>query len=51
MEIPDQYLERMRACFPNLTISNAYIGQDGLISDVFIVNDELVFRFPKDELA
>jgi aminoglycoside 2''-phosphotransferase len=51
MEIPDQYLERMRACFPNLTISNAYMGQDGLISDVFIVNDELVFRFPKDELG
>ncbi len=49
MEIPAQYLERMHACFPDLTISSVYMGQDSLNSDVFIINDELVFRFPRDD--
>lgn len=49
MEIPAPILERMKACFPDLTISSVHMGQNSLISDVFIVNNELVFRFPKDE--
>jgi hypothetical protein len=49
MEILEQYLERRKACFPYLTISSVYMGKDGIMNDVIIVNDELVYRFIKAE--
>jgi aminoglycoside 2''-phosphotransferase len=45
------YVERIRECFPTLTISAVRFNPDGLTNHVFIVNDELVFRFPKNEQA
>jgi aminoglycoside 2''-phosphotransferase len=41
------YLGRIRAVFPSLAIASARVNSDGLANDAVIVNDELVFRFPK----
>jgi aminoglycoside 2''-phosphotransferase len=43
------YLQRVQDSFPHLEIKQARANQDGLINDVLIVNDELVFRFPKND--
>ncbi|OGF53843.1 MAG: hypothetical protein A2Z21_10360 [Candidatus Fraserbacteria bacterium RBG_16_55_9] len=51
MDIPVAYLDRIRACRPDLIISAAHLNHDGLVNDVVIVNNELVFRFAKGERA
>lgn len=48
MEIPAAYLEQIRVYYPDLVISSVYADSDGLINDVYIVNNELVLRFPKN---
>jgi aminoglycoside 2''-phosphotransferase len=44
-----KYLNRIRECVPHLVIESVRANQDGLINDILIVNDQLVFRFPKNE--
>ena len=44
-----RYLDRIRECLPHLVIEAVRANQDGLINYVLIVNDQLVFRFPKNE--
>lgn len=44
-----KYLNRIRDCLPRLVIEVVRANQDGLINDVLIVNERLVFRFPKNE--
>ena len=44
-----KYLNRIQECFPHLVIETIRANQDGLINDVLIVNEQLVFRFPKNE--
>src|SRR5215217_7168432 len=44
-----KYLDRIRECFPHLVIEAVRANHDGLINDVLIVNDQLVFRFPKND--
>jgi aminoglycoside 2''-phosphotransferase len=51
MDLSTTHLQRIQARFPDLTISSLYEDRDGLVNDVVIVNDELVFRFPKDAQA
>lgn len=51
MDIPEPYFSRIRALYPDLTISSLYIDSDGLINNVYILNNGLVFRFPKNEEA
>ena len=51
MEIPAAYLEQIRTSYPDLVISSVYTDADGLINDVYILNNELVFRFPKNDEA
>jgi aminoglycoside 2''-phosphotransferase len=43
------WLQRIRKIMPNLAIEHIEINQDGLINDVIIVNQALVFRFAKTE--
>ena len=43
------YLERIRAIAPDLEIRSLQDNSDGLINNIFIVNDDVVFRFAKDE--
>jgi aminoglycoside 2''-phosphotransferase len=45
------YLERIHQHDPKLAIATAHLNQDGLVNDVVIVNDQLVFRFPKTDWA
>ena len=51
MDIPAHYLDRILALYPELIISSVYADTDGLVNDVYIINNELVCRFPKDEGA
>ncbi|MDQ3749202.1 MAG: phosphotransferase, partial [Acidobacteriota bacterium] len=48
-EIGEIYLKRIREAFPNLEIKTIRNNSDGLTNGVFIVNEDLVFRFPKNE--
>lgn len=45
------YLKRVRECFPRLDIVSVLMNQDGLVNDILIVNEEFVFRFPKNSGA
>ena len=51
MNISSSHIDRIRECFPTLALNSVRHNPDGLANDVLIVNDELVFRFPKDEGA
>jgi len=44
-----KYLKRIRECLPHLVIEAVRANQDGLVNDVLIVNEHVVFRFPKNE--
>ena len=45
------YRDRIQECVPGLTITSIQVDRDGLMNDVVIVNEELVFRFPKNDPA
>lgn len=45
----EHYARRIGEIIPEIEISSLRLNQEGLINDVLIVNDELVFRFPKNE--
>jgi aminoglycoside 2''-phosphotransferase len=45
----DKYLDRIRECAPELDIRQIQTNTDGLENDIVIVNDEIVFRFPKTD--
>lgn len=47
----DPYLTTIRAARPALDIVTAELNTDGMINAVVVVNDALVFRFPKTEAA
>src|SRR5215218_10247584 len=48
MEINPAHLEKIKEVFPALEISSVRANTDGLINDVLIVNEDLVFRFPRN---
>jgi aminoglycoside 2''-phosphotransferase len=41
--------QRVLRIIPDLRIASLRAGEDGLVNDVLIVNEELVFRFARDE--
>lgn len=43
------YEKRIREIAPDVTIASIRLNSEGLLNDVVIVNDEIVFRFPKHE--
>ncbi|NLG72183.1 MAG: phosphotransferase [Chloroflexi bacterium] len=47
LPVPSQLLERIQACRPDLTIHSARSVDEGLENHVVIVNEALVFRFPR----
>ena len=49
MAVLPSHIDRIRASFPTLALDSVRHNPDGLANDVLIVNDELVFRFPKDQ--
>jgi aminoglycoside 2''-phosphotransferase len=48
MEINPAHSKKIKVIFPTLEISTIRANTDGLINDVLIVNEELVFRFPRN---
>ncbi len=42
------YLQKIKTSCPELDIQNIRENRDGLINDVFIINEDRVFRFAKD---
>lgn len=46
---PDPLLERIRTIMPELNIVTVERNQEGLINDIVIINQGLVFRFAKTE--
>jgi aminoglycoside 2''-phosphotransferase len=47
----EPYLATIRAIWPALDIVTAELNTDGMANAVVVVNDVLVFRFPKTEAA
>jgi aminoglycoside 2''-phosphotransferase len=45
------YLARIQADIPTLHVASARLNSDGMMNDVVVVNDNLVFRFAKSEPA
>lgn len=41
------YLQTLSQCYPDLPIGSAHLLKDGQYNDVLVVNDEIIFRFPK----
>jgi aminoglycoside 2''-phosphotransferase len=44
-------LQRVLELIPDLQVRSLRVGEDGLVNDVLIVNEELVFRFARTEAA
>jgi aminoglycoside 2''-phosphotransferase len=42
--------DKIKEIFPNLEIKSVRANTDGLINEVLIVNEDLVFRFPKNDV-
>jgi aminoglycoside 2''-phosphotransferase len=49
MKIPNHYLEKIRAVYPNLSLDRLELNQDGMNNDVVIINHQIVCRFPKTD--
>ncbi len=42
------YLQAIQAAYPDLSIHNSCLhNKDGQYNDILIVNDEIIFRFPR----
>ena len=44
-----QYVAQINVDFPTLDIITARLNRDGMVNDVVIVNEDLVFRFAKND--
>ncbi|MGH0943142.1 phosphotransferase family protein [Bacillus mycoides] len=49
MKRESEYVAYLQRMYPELQIESTYINEIGQNNDVLIVNDEIVFRFPKYE--
>ncbi len=47
----EAYAGRIQAIVPDWVVHTAVFNGDGLVNDVAIVNDRLVFRFAKNEYS
>lgn len=45
------YVKRIGADCPSLQIASARLNSDGMMNDAVVINDDLVFRFAKNEKA
>lgn len=45
----NEYVAHLRSVYPKLQIKSAHVNEIGQNNDVLIVNDNIVFRFPKYE--
>ncbi|MGR5874750.1 hypothetical protein ACT7DH_14330 [Bacillus pacificus] len=49
MRKENEYVAYLQRLYPELQINSVYINEIGQNNDVLIVNDNIVFRFPKYE--
>lgn len=49
--VRQEYVARIRETFPDLSLDELTVNEEGLVNDVVIVNGRRVFRFPKSEWA
>jgi aminoglycoside 2''-phosphotransferase len=47
----ESYEKRIREIYPDLATHRISLNQEGLLNDVVIANDELVFRFAKRDFG
>src|SRR5918911_1315672 len=47
----ETYKSRIRKLAPEITIKSMSLNREGLMNDIVIINDEVVFRFPKHEYS
>ena len=47
MEKYAAYIQAIHDIYPDLVIETAHLNQNGQFNDILIVNDEIIFRFPK----
>lgn len=45
----NEYVQYLEKVYPNLDVQTAYVNDIGQNNDVLIVNENIVFRFPKYE--
>ena len=43
------YITSIHAAYPDLRIERSRLNDEGLANDILIVNDDLIFRFPRDD--
>jgi len=41
------YIQVLQSLYPNLEIETAHLNQNGQFNDILIINDKIIFRFPK----
>lgn len=46
-----EHIEKIKEAFPNLIIRDKHFYSDGFANDVLMINDNVVFRFPKFQWA
>lgn len=51
MKALEDYAERVREIAPEIEVASVRLNDEGLANDVLIVNEELVFRFPKNDFG
>ncbi len=47
MDKQETYLKTLFEFYPGLPIRNAHLHKDGQYNDILIINDEIIFRFPR----
>lgn len=47
MTLVDEYLAAIHAAYPDVTVGSASLNRQGQNADILVVNDKLVFRFPR----
>ena len=45
----DKYQQRIHDAFPELSIEQISLNEEGLNNDIIVINEELIFRFSKNE--
>ena len=43
----DKYQQQIHDAFPELSIEQISLNEEGLNNDILVINEELIFRFPK----
>jgi aminoglycoside 2''-phosphotransferase len=51
MEVDQKYLDQIQELAPDLTVRQIELNTEGLVNDVVVINQQRIFRFPKNDWA